>query len=183
MAVLEEGIKFLEQMGVWDVVVPFILVFTLIYAVLDRTKVFGTEGGKPKHRINAMFALVIAFIVLISVNVLNVINIIAQYMVIAVIAMMCFAVLLGILGVKEIKTNIVMAIGLILVGGLALYLLGYFNVLSMQALRTFLEGPIIAVVIMILLLWLIMRKSKTEPNAVPGVPRGPPAAPPSVSGH
>ncbi len=164
MAVLEEGIKFLEQMGVWDVVVPFILVFTLIYAVLDRTKVFGTEGGKPKHRINAMFALVIAFIVLISVNVLNVINIIAQYMVIAVVAMMCFAVLLGILGVKELKTNIVLAIGLIAVGGLALYLLGYFNVLSMQALRTFLEGPIIAVVIMILFLWFIMRKSKTEPK-------------------
>lgn len=164
MTVLENGIKFLQEMGVWDVVIPFILVFTLMYAVLDRTKVFGTEGGKPKHRINAMFALVVAFIVLISVNVLNVINIIAQYMVIAVVAMMCFAVLLGILGVKELKTNIVLAIGLIAVGGLALYLLGYFNVLSMQALRTFLEGPIIAVVIMILLLFLITRKSKTEPK-------------------
>ena len=172
MTVLENAINFLQEMGVWDVVVPFIFVFTLIYAVLDRTKVFGTEGGRPKHRINAMFALVVAFIVLISVNVLNVINIIAQYMVIAVVAMMCFAVILGILGVKELKTNIVLAIGLIAVGGLALYLLGYFNVLSLQALRIFFEGPIIAVIVMILLLWLIMRKPKTEPKK-PGPAPGP----------
>ncbi|MEM4263314.1 MAG: hypothetical protein QW666_00255 [Candidatus Woesearchaeota archaeon] len=170
MVVLEEAIKFMEHLGVWNVVIPFLLVFTLVYAILDKTKVFGTEDGKPKHRINAMIALVLAFMVLISVTVLEVINIIARYIVIAVVGMMFFAVIIGILGVKELKKNLVLALGLIALGGLVLYLLGYFSVINMYALRTFFEGPIIAVIIMILLIFLIMRKPKEEKKPEPTPP-------------
>ena len=59
MAVLEEGIKFLDNLGLWDVVIPFILVFTLVYAVLEKVKIFKTKDGDPKRQIHAMIALII----------------------------------------------------------------------------------------------------------------------------
>ena len=37
------AIAFMDKLGVYDVVLPFLLVFTLIYAFLEKTKVFGVE--------------------------------------------------------------------------------------------------------------------------------------------
>ncbi len=160
MAVLEDAIRFLDQLGAWDVALPFILVFTLVYAVLEKTKVFGTEGGKPKHRINALVAFVIAFFVLIAVDVLNVINIIAQYLVFALVAIMMLAIVLGLMGFKELKKSIAFSIGLIIVGALVLYILGYLNILSISSLRFFFETPLIAVIVMLLLVFFVTRGAK-----------------------
>ena len=58
-------IGFLEQIGIYDVILPFLLVFTIIFAILEKTKVLGTETieGKryTKKNINAMVAFVISF--------------------------------------------------------------------------------------------------------------------------
>ena len=47
-----------EQIGVFDILLPLLLVFTVIYAVLDRTNIF----GKDKKSINAIVALVVSFL-------------------------------------------------------------------------------------------------------------------------
>lgn len=52
-----EIIGSLEDFGVYEVLLPFILVFVLTFAVLEKVKIFG-EGGR---RFNAIIALVIAF--------------------------------------------------------------------------------------------------------------------------
>ena len=38
-----EAILFLDKLGVYDVVLPFLLVFTTLYAILEKSKIFGTE--------------------------------------------------------------------------------------------------------------------------------------------
>ena len=62
-----EMIGFLDKIGIYDVVLPFILVFTIVFVILEKTRVLGTETieGKPytKKNINAMVAFVIAFFV------------------------------------------------------------------------------------------------------------------------
>lgn len=52
------GIMTLREMGFFDFFLPFLLFFAVIYAALDKVKVFG-EGKKD---INAIVALVIALI-------------------------------------------------------------------------------------------------------------------------
>ena len=36
-------IVFFQDLGMYDVVLPFLLVFAIVYAILEKTKVFGTE--------------------------------------------------------------------------------------------------------------------------------------------
>ena len=60
-------ISFFGDIGLYDVVLPFLLVFTIVFAILEKTKVFGVEEieGKKYTRknLNAMASFVIAFLV------------------------------------------------------------------------------------------------------------------------
>ncbi|MDP7506475.1 MAG: hypothetical protein QF362_03470, partial [Candidatus Woesearchaeota archaeon] len=38
-----EALIFFGEIGIYDVVLPFLLVFTIIFAILEKTKVFGME--------------------------------------------------------------------------------------------------------------------------------------------
>ena len=56
----------LENMGIVDVIMPFILIFTIIFAVLQRTKILGKdEEGKPRKNFNVIISLVMALAVVI----------------------------------------------------------------------------------------------------------------------
>ncbi len=54
-------IQLLVGLGLADVLLPFILIFTIVFAVLEKSKIIG-EG---KKNINVMIALVIALLVII----------------------------------------------------------------------------------------------------------------------
>ena len=51
----------LEEMGMLDSVLPFILIFTIVFAVLQKTKIIG-EG---KRQFNTIVALVLSLMVVI----------------------------------------------------------------------------------------------------------------------
>ena len=55
----------LADMGVLEVLLPFILVFTIVFAVLQKTKILGDENGKPRKNFNAVIALVMGLAVVI----------------------------------------------------------------------------------------------------------------------
>lgn len=57
----ENFFRTLEQFGFVDVLLPFLLVFVIIFAVLDKTKIMG-EG---KRNMNVSIALIFALIVVI----------------------------------------------------------------------------------------------------------------------
>ena len=38
-----EVIQFFDGIGLFDVVLPFLLVFTIVFAIFEKTKVLGTE--------------------------------------------------------------------------------------------------------------------------------------------
>ncbi len=54
----------LESMGFYEYILPFMLVFVIVFAILEKTKIFGTEGKGPKTNINTVVALIIGFLVL-----------------------------------------------------------------------------------------------------------------------
>lgn len=56
---LTMAMRNLYDMGILDIILPFILVFTIIFAVLQRTKVLGKDDdGHPVKNFNVVIALV-----------------------------------------------------------------------------------------------------------------------------
>ena len=94
-----EIIDFFAKIGVFDVVLPFLLVFTVVFALLERTKVFGTEKieGKEytKKNLNSAAAFVIAFLVVASSELVGVITEISSKFVVLLFLIVLFLLLVG----------------------------------------------------------------------------------------
>jgi hypothetical protein len=91
---------FFERLGIYDVILPFLLVFTLVFAIFDRTKVLGTEMVDDKEvskkNLNAMMAFVIAFLVIASAQMVAIINTAMPMIVILLFLGVFFLLLVGI---------------------------------------------------------------------------------------
>lgn len=142
--ILGGTIGFLDQIGVYDVVLPFLLVFTIVFAILEKTKVFGEEefDGKKytKKNLNAMVSFVIGFFVIASANLVEIITNVSSNMIILMLLAVFFMVLVGIFysnqeefklstGWKALFTA-VMFIGILLI---------FLNALKTEAGDTYLE--------------------------------------------
>jgi hypothetical protein len=90
---------FFNKLGIYDVILPFLLVFTIMFAILEKTKVLGTEkvDGEmmSKKNINAMVAFVIAFISVASTQIVAIINQTASQVVILLLLSIFFMILVG----------------------------------------------------------------------------------------
>jgi len=90
---------FFNKIGIYDVVLPFLLVFTIVFAILDKTRVLGTEeiGGKKysKKNLNAIAAFVTAFLVVASTKLVAVINKALANIVLLLLLVVFFLLLIG----------------------------------------------------------------------------------------
>jgi hypothetical protein len=94
-----ETLLFFEKLGIYDVILPFLLVFTIVFAILEKTKIFGTEDidGKKYTRknLNSMIAFVSAFLVVASTKLVAIINETVANVVLLLILGVCFLMLAG----------------------------------------------------------------------------------------
>jgi len=94
-----EILEFFTRIGVFDVVLPFLLVFTIVFALLERTKVFGTEKveGKEytKKNLNSAAAFVIAFLVIASSELVGIITAVSSKFVVLLFLVVLFLLLVG----------------------------------------------------------------------------------------
>ena len=122
-------IGFLMRLGVYDVILPFLLIFTIMYAILEKTKVFGTEkvgdNEVTRRNINAMVAFVTGFLVIASSGIVEIFNkALPRIMVLLIVAVM-YLMLIGVFWTEkeELKLSkrwktffmIIMFIGVVLV--------------------------------------------------------------------
>lgn len=98
-SVLGEGLAFLDKLGVYDVILPFLLVFTIMFAILEKTKVLGMDeyDGKKytKKNLNSMVALVAGFLVIASSKLVYAINNILGQVVLLLLLSVLFLLLVG----------------------------------------------------------------------------------------
>jgi hypothetical protein len=94
-----EIIDFFASIGVFDVVLPFLLIFTIVFALLERTKVFGMEKieGKEytKKNLNSAAAFVISFLVVASSELVEVITDVSSKFVVLLLLIVLFLLLVG----------------------------------------------------------------------------------------
>lgn len=91
------SIEFLKDFGFFDVVLPFLLVFTIFFAILEKTKVFGTEGKdkEPRKNVNAMVAFTVAFFVIAAKEAVNFIQVSLPHVAMILLVIICFMLLAG----------------------------------------------------------------------------------------
>jgi len=101
----ERAILLLDQIGITDVLLPFFLIFTLVFAILQKTELLGHE----KKNFNVIIALVMGFAVVIphitgtypaNADVVNIINKALPNVSLVIIAILMVLLLVGIFGWK-----------------------------------------------------------------------------------
>jgi len=94
-----ETLVFFDRLGIYDVILPFLLIFTIVFAILEKTKVLGTESidgiTVTKKNLNALTAFVIAFMAIASSNIVGIINKTASQVVILLLLSVFFLMLVG----------------------------------------------------------------------------------------
>jgi len=92
-------IEFFNDLGIFDVVLPFLLVFTIVFAIFEKSRVLGTEeieGKKyPRKNLNAMAAFVIAFLVVASSRLVETITQVSGQIVVLLMLGVFFLLLIG----------------------------------------------------------------------------------------
>ena len=94
---MANSIQFLKDFGVFDVILPFLLVFSIVFAILEKTKVLGEEeGGMPKRSLNSMVAFVVALLVVAVNKIVYAINTALPNVVLLIVIVVAFLMLVGI---------------------------------------------------------------------------------------
>lgn len=92
-------LKLLEAFGVFRVLMPFLLIFAIIYAVLLKTKVLGKEDNSVTKTTSAIVALAISFFVIASTPVVDALNKLipqAAFLIVVVVLFLMVLVMLGV---------------------------------------------------------------------------------------
>ncbi|MBU3940354.1 MAG: hypothetical protein KKH88_00280, partial [Nanoarchaeota archaeon] len=100
---LVNAIEFLKEFGFFDVVLPFLLVFSISFAVLEKTKILGVEsdGKTPKKQINSMVAFVIGMIVVATNKIVTILNEAIPNIVLLLVMIVLFLMLAGTLAKND----------------------------------------------------------------------------------
>jgi hypothetical membrane protein len=104
-SILGNVIGFLQKIGIYDVVLPFLLTFTIVFAILEKTKILGTETidkvSYTKKNLNAMVAFVIGFLVIASGKIVEAITAVSAQIIILLLLSVFFLMLVGTFFGKE----------------------------------------------------------------------------------
>jgi len=88
-------IEFLQNFGLFDVLLPFLLVFTIVFAILEKTRILGEESGSTKKNLNAMFAFVVALFVVATNKIVTALTTALPNIVLLVVVVISFLLLVG----------------------------------------------------------------------------------------
>jgi hypothetical protein len=98
-SVFREVIDFFGEIGIYDVILPYLLVFTIVFGIMEKTKILGTVkiGGEiyTKKSLNSMVAFVCAFLVVASSRLVSLINEAVANTVIFLVLSVGFLMLIG----------------------------------------------------------------------------------------
>jgi hypothetical protein len=180
MAYLVDALYTIGNLGVMDVLVPFILVFTIIFAVLQKTKILGEDEKKqPKKNFNVIIALIMGLAVVVphvmgyyppEKDVVDIINHALPNISVVAVAIVMLLLIIGVFGgeVKIAGTGlagwaVLFAIVTVLVtfGGAA----GWFG--QMPDWLYFLQDPdtqalIVVILVFAIIIWFVTKEPKKE---------------------
>ncbi len=164
-------VRVLYEFGIVDVILPFVLVFTIIFAILQKTKIFA------ERKFNIIIALVLGLLFVIphvtgqyykiGFDPVEVINKTLPSVAVLLIAFLLLLILVGLFGVSTgggIAT-IAVVVSLVAVTAIFSNAVGLWGTSGLPSYLRFLEDPDIqALIIIILVFGLIVWFVTKEPS-------------------
>ncbi len=100
MSVLRNALDFLGEFGIFDVVLPFLLVFAVVFGILEKTKILGEEKigdtTYPRKNLDGIVAFAIAMLVVAATKVVGVLSDALPKVSLLIIASLSFLLMIGI---------------------------------------------------------------------------------------
>ena len=182
---LGKAIEFFRDFGLFDVVLPFLLVFTIIFAILEKTRILGTVkvkdlGDVPNKNLNSMVAFVVALLTVATANVVRTINESLPNVVLLVVVGVSFLIMIGVfmkteeLDLKSKHKGLYLTfIILMFVGVILIFLNSIYDAQGNSWLEIVLffiitewSGAvftsILFLIIMVLAMWFVMKEKKEK---------------------
>lgn len=173
MGIFDQFIWMLQEAGVADVLLPFVLVFTIVFAILEKTKILGERNDRPVSNINAMVALVMGFSVVFP-HVLRyyspdrdpviIINSSLPSVAIIIIAIVMVMMMIGLMSDKEPKisgsgwvSNVAVGGAILAVAFIFLSNSGFLNLHLYITRGT--QSAVVALLIFGIIIWAVMKGS------------------------
>ena len=86
--------NYFQQIGVFEYVLPFLLVFSLVFAVLEKTQIL----GKEKTNINVVVSIILGLLLIAQTQIVSIINTFIPKMSLFIIVVLMFFLVTGIFG-------------------------------------------------------------------------------------
>ena len=115
-------IEFFGRLGIYDVILPFLLVFSITFAILEKTRIFGTvkiDGVEyTRKSYNSIVAFCLGFMVVASTQLVAIINEGLARVAVIMVAFVSFMIAIGVFygqednifgdeGIKKVRPFIV----------------------------------------------------------------------------
>jgi hypothetical protein len=149
-------------------VLPFVLIFTIVFAILQKSEIL----GKDKKQIDAMVALVFGLITITFAGAIGIINQLLPFLAVAVVMILVFLILVGsvhsgkdFIWGDNIKKAIIAVAGIaVIIAGL--YFTGAWDYLTYKFNQpgSNLMTNVIFIAIIIGGLFLVLRDNKEKPK-------------------
>jgi len=89
----------LQSSGLYEIALPFLLIFTIVFAILEKTKIFGEDKDKePKSRINAVVAIILGLLIINQFEIVSKLNLFLPKVSLFIVVAIMFLILLGVFG-------------------------------------------------------------------------------------
>ena len=96
MATVADVFYQLQSSGFYEFALPFLLVFTIVFAILEKTKLFGDD----KKNINLIIGIVVGLIVVNQFEIVDRLNLFLPKVSLFIIVAVMFLILVGLFGAK-----------------------------------------------------------------------------------
>ena len=94
----------LQDVGLYDFILPFLLVFTIVFAILEKTYIFGkTTNGESKRNINAIVALILGLVIINQFEIIQSLNNFLPKISFFIIVSLMILILFGLFGANVEK--------------------------------------------------------------------------------
>ncbi len=96
---LNDTVDYLVNIGVYDVLLPFLLVFAIIFAVLEKTAIL----GKDKTNINVIVSVVIGLLLIVQRGIVELINLFLPRVSLIIVVVLMGLLVIAMVAGKEFK--------------------------------------------------------------------------------
>ena len=172
-----------DRYGITEVIIPFILIFTILYAVLQRVKIFGADSRKY----NIIISLSIAVISIIphstglyqQFDIVQVINTSLPQIGLIIVAIVMLMILLGLVAGKDPSMNSVLLGFAGLVGVVLLVVVFWRAIFPFQSpiWLSFLDDPNMQALLIVfavfgLIVWFVTKNPENDGKGLENIQKG-----------